>query len=171
MSLSSSSLQPVTVPLVGFTEDSVKVEGEITLPVMAGTSPCQSTVLMRFLVVRVPLAYNAILGRPGLNILNAVISIKCLLVRFPISEGVGEMREEQNLVQLCCHMAPSPRKVIVLLTSELLDPRESEKREESAEHLLTFPLGAKTVQIGELLPMEAKNQLLAFLQANSDIFA
>lgn len=83
-------------PLVGFTGDSVKVEGEITLPVIAGTPPCQSTVLIRFLIVRVSLAYNAILGRPGLNLLNAIISTKCLLVRFLTSNGIGEMRGEQN---------------------------------------------------------------------------
>ena len=62
MNLSHESLRYVTTPLMGFTGDSVRVEGEITLPVTAGMSPCQSTVFIKFLIVRIPLAYNAILG-------------------------------------------------------------------------------------------------------------
>ena len=62
MDLPFDSLRPVIAPLIGFTDDSVRVEGEITLHVTAGSLPCQSTVMMNFLVIRVLLVYNAILG-------------------------------------------------------------------------------------------------------------
>lgn len=51
MKLSPSTLQPVMAPLVDFIGDSVRVEGEITLPVTVGTSPCQSTIFIKFWVV------------------------------------------------------------------------------------------------------------------------
>ena len=80
MNLSHDQLKPVHTPLVGFTGDSVGVEGEITLPVTVGSPPRQSTVMMTFTVVKLPSPYNAILGRPGLNQLDAVIFTKRLLV-------------------------------------------------------------------------------------------
>lgn len=149
----------------------MRVEGEITLPVTAKTPPCQSTVFIKFLVVRVPLAYNAILGRPGLNILDAIISTRWLLVRFPTDRGVGEMRGERTLVPYCYHTA-SP--LTAPPAPEPLDPRDAEKRGEPVEHLLTFPLEedpTKTVRVGALLLSEARDRLLAFLRANSDVFA
>ena len=47
--------------LVGFTEDTVTVEGETTLSLIAGTEPQQSSILLTFTIIRVPSAYNAIL--------------------------------------------------------------------------------------------------------------
>lgn len=172
MSLSPGLLRPVTTPLMGFTGDSVRV-GEVTLSVTAGTEPHQSTVFIKFLAVRVPLAYNTILERLGLNLLYVVISTKRLLVRFSIIEGVGEMHGKQNPIPLCYHTALSPQETAPL-TPEPLDPRDSEKRGEPAEHLLTFPLEedpTRTVRVGALLSVKARDRLLAFLWTNADIFA
>ena len=43
------------------------VEGAITLLVTISAEPYQKTLRLTFLVVKVLLAYNAILGHPGLN--------------------------------------------------------------------------------------------------------
>ena len=80
MDLSNYRLREISTPLVGFTRDSVQVEGEITLPTTVGTSPRLSTVFLTYTVVRIPSAYNAILGRPGLNALWAIVSTYHLLV-------------------------------------------------------------------------------------------
>ena len=50
-------------------------------------------------VVRVPSAYNAILGRSGLNTLKAIVSTHHLLVCFLTKEGVGEIHGDQMVAQ------------------------------------------------------------------------
>ena len=99
--LSKYRLHEVSTLLIGFTDDSVQVEGEITLSTTIGTSPRLSTVFLTYTVVRIPSAYNAILGRPGLNALRAVVSTYHLLVRFPTKYGIGELRGDQQLAKHC----------------------------------------------------------------------
>ncbi|CAA0839390.1 Unknown protein, partial [Striga hermonthica] len=72
MKIGRERLRPVKTPLMGFTGETVEPEGIITLPLTAGDSPQQTTVMMDFLVVKVPSGYNVILGRPGLNKMKAI---------------------------------------------------------------------------------------------------
>ncbi|GAV77941.1 LOW QUALITY PROTEIN: hypothetical protein CFOL_v3_21409, partial [Cephalotus follicularis] len=67
----ADQLKPVKTPLVGFAGETIHPLGSINLSVVAGTAPCQSQVEMTFLVVDTPSPYNAIVGRPGLNLLEA----------------------------------------------------------------------------------------------------
>ena len=62
MATLGSHLRPICSPLIGFTGDAVPTEGMIALTVTAGQHPKQSRALVNFLVVKVPSAYNAILG-------------------------------------------------------------------------------------------------------------
>ncbi|GAV59867.1 LOW QUALITY PROTEIN: hypothetical protein CFOL_v3_03398, partial [Cephalotus follicularis] len=67
----ADQLKPVKTPLVGFTGETIHPLGSINLSVVAGTAPRQAQVEMTFLVVDTPSPYNAIIGRPGLNLLEA----------------------------------------------------------------------------------------------------
>ncbi|GAV92751.1 hypothetical protein CFOL_v3_36129, partial [Cephalotus follicularis] len=67
----ADQLKPVKTPLVGFAGETIHPLGSINLSVVAGTAPCQTQVEMTFLVVDTPSPYNAIVGRPGLNLLEA----------------------------------------------------------------------------------------------------
>ncbi|GAV59709.1 LOW QUALITY PROTEIN: hypothetical protein CFOL_v3_03240, partial [Cephalotus follicularis] len=53
-------------------------------------------VEMTFLVVDTPSPYNAIAGRPGLNLMEAIVSTRHLLMKFPTRFGVGEVRGDQQ---------------------------------------------------------------------------
>ncbi|GAV86962.1 hypothetical protein CFOL_v3_30388, partial [Cephalotus follicularis] len=64
-------LKPVKTPLVGFAGEIVHPLGSIDLSVVAGTAPRQTQVQMTFLVVETPSPYNSIIGRPGLNLMEA----------------------------------------------------------------------------------------------------
>ncbi|GAV66514.1 hypothetical protein CFOL_v3_10024, partial [Cephalotus follicularis] len=64
-------LKPVKTPLIGFAGEMVHPLGSIDLSVVAGTAPCQTQVQMTFLVVDTPSSYNAIIGRSGLNLMEA----------------------------------------------------------------------------------------------------
>ncbi|GAV75426.1 hypothetical protein CFOL_v3_18905, partial [Cephalotus follicularis] len=67
----ADQLKPVKTPLVGFTGETIHPLGSINLSVVAGTAPRQTQVEMTFLVVDTPSPYNAIIGLPGLNLLEA----------------------------------------------------------------------------------------------------
>lgn len=99
MDLPLIQLMPAPMPLIAFNGELVKVEGEITLPVMARTRSQQSIVFMTFTVVWVPSAYNAILEHPGMNQLDTVVSTKHLLVRFPTVLGIDEICGNQQLAR------------------------------------------------------------------------
>ncbi|GAV58506.1 hypothetical protein CFOL_v3_02039, partial [Cephalotus follicularis] len=64
-------LKPVKTPLIGFAGETIHPLRSIKLSVVAGMAPCQTQVEMTFLVVDTPSPYNAIIGRPGLNLLEA----------------------------------------------------------------------------------------------------
>ncbi|GAV82203.1 hypothetical protein CFOL_v3_25655, partial [Cephalotus follicularis] len=60
------------------------------------TAPRQIQVEMTFLVVDTPNPYNAIVGRPGLNLLEAIVSTRHILMKFPTRFGMGEVRGDQQ---------------------------------------------------------------------------
>jgi len=101
MSIGQGKLVPVKGPLVGFSGEQVLPIGSIDLPVMAGTSPQEKTVMVKFLVVEGRSAYNVILGRPALNDLGDVTSTPHLCMKFPTNSGVGVVRGDQRAARMC----------------------------------------------------------------------
>jgi hypothetical protein len=69
--------------------------------VTPGEFPRQKTIMVKFLVVDRPSAYNAILGRAALNELEAITSTAHLKMKFPTKEGVGEVRGDQWTARQC----------------------------------------------------------------------
>ncbi|GAV77957.1 hypothetical protein CFOL_v3_21425 [Cephalotus follicularis] len=64
---------------------------------------------MTFLVVDTPYPYNAIVGRPGLNLLEAIVSTRHLLMKFPTRFGMGEVRGDQQAARQCYKTAISDK--------------------------------------------------------------
>lgn len=62
MNLPRDRLLRTSSSLVEFFKDAILVEVVIILPVTAFQAPKQATVMLNFMVVRVPSAYNVILG-------------------------------------------------------------------------------------------------------------
>ena len=94
-------LRPFESPLISFSGDKVYPRGIVTLTVTAGLHPLQVTNKHNFLVVNSPLSYNVIIGRPTLNRWKAAASTYCLKVKFPIEQGVGEIKGDQVLAREC----------------------------------------------------------------------
>ncbi|GAV67515.1 hypothetical protein CFOL_v3_11020 [Cephalotus follicularis] len=97
----TDQVMAVKTPLVGFAGEMVHPLGSIDLSVVVGTAPHQTQVQMTFLVVDTPRPYNPIIGRPGLNLMKAIVSRRHLLVKFPTRFGVGEVRGDQQVVRQC----------------------------------------------------------------------
>ncbi|KAK3043870.1 hypothetical protein RJ639_000569 [Escallonia herrerae] len=62
MNIPTDRLRKMDAPLYGFSNHPVAAEGIIALPVAIGTPPAQANFMLDFVVVKVPSAYNAILG-------------------------------------------------------------------------------------------------------------
>ena len=88
-------------PLVGFTGDKIYPVGIVTLLITIGTYPKQVSKIVDFLVVDYPSTYNAIIGRPMLNRLQAVTSTYHLLIKFPTEHGIGEVKGDQIAAREC----------------------------------------------------------------------
>ncbi|KAK3005822.1 hypothetical protein RJ639_016969 [Escallonia herrerae] len=88
MNIPTDRLQKMDTPLYGFSNHPVTAKGIIALPVAIGTHPAQANFMLDFVVVKVPSAYNAILRRPALNQLQAVVSTYHLKMKFPTEHGI-----------------------------------------------------------------------------------
>lgn len=61
-----------------------------------GEPTLSQTHYVLFFVVKLPLSYNAILGRPMLYDCKAITSIRYLNIQFPTDRGVGFIRGRQE---------------------------------------------------------------------------
>ena len=75
----------------GKCDQSVIPEGTIELVVNLGEAPRMVTIVINFLVIKYPSAYNGIFGRLLLRALKAVTSIHCLTMKFPTTAGTSQV--------------------------------------------------------------------------------
>ncbi|KAK3043614.1 hypothetical protein RJ639_001676 [Escallonia herrerae] len=120
MNIPTDRLRKMDTPLYGFSNHPVAAEGIIALPVAIGTPPAQANFMLDFVVVKVPSAYNAILGRPALNQLQAVVSTYHLKMKFPTKHGIGEVKGDQTIARQCYVTSCRPKKAKKLDSEEIL---------------------------------------------------
>ncbi|KAL0295855.1 UNVERIFIED_CONTAM: hypothetical protein Sangu_3181000 [Sesamum angustifolium] len=85
-------LEKVNISLYRFAGEVVQPRGMILLPLMFGIRTPRKTCILKFLVVDVFSAYNAILGRPTLNAFQAIIPTYHMKIKFPALGGMGEVQ-------------------------------------------------------------------------------
>ena len=110
MKLDLKRLRPFKSPLVSFSGDKVYPKGIVTLTITVGIHLRQLTRQLDFLVVYCPLSYNVIIGRPTLNRWKAATSTYYLKVKFPIDNGVGEVKGDQVLARECYQVVLAAKK-------------------------------------------------------------
>ena len=89
------SLLRSTGPIYGFANQPINVKGLITLPIILGQGDNKVTIPIDFLVVDLPSAYNAIIGRPLMKQTSMVTAVYCLTVKFLTPTGVGYIKTDQ----------------------------------------------------------------------------
>ncbi|VFQ83189.1 unnamed protein product [Cuscuta campestris] len=145
LSLDRKDLRPLRTPLSGFTGDSIEAEGVITVPVIVGDGAHKAKLKMEFMVVSISCAHNMILGRPGLEDLECVISPYYLCMKFPTPSGIRVARGDQNLARPCyvriTKKLPRDETLVVHAQEEMrkLEARPKAKPAEEVEEVLLDP--------------------------------
>ncbi|VFQ67978.1 unnamed protein product [Cuscuta campestris] len=173
--LCRTQLEPLKTPLSGFTGDTVEAEGSIVLSVELGSGEKTVWKKMRFIVVDIKCVHNAILGRPCINKVGAVISMPHLCMKFHTPGGVGEVKGDQRNARECYARAVKKMtKGVNVISQEITKGETREKLEPEAETVeIELHLGdsSRMVRIGANLPEDLKEQITRVLQEYAGIFA
>ncbi|VFQ60552.1 unnamed protein product [Cuscuta campestris] len=173
--LCRTQLEPLKTPLSGFTGDTVEAEGFIVLPVELGSGEKTVWKKMRFIVVDIKCVHNAILGRPGINMVGAVISMPHLCMKFHTPGGVGEVKGDQRNARECYARAVKKMtKGVNVISQEITKGETREKLEPEAETVeieLHPGDSSRMVRIGANLSEDLKAQITRVLQEYASIFA
>ena len=94
---------------------------------------------LTFLIVKIPSAYNTILGQLGLNVLRAVVLTYHMLVQFLTRFDVGEMRGDQMMARQCFLIALKMKELARNQPTKIFD-QELESEDEKIEGELKEPL-------------------------------
>ncbi|XP_022877090.1 uncharacterized protein LOC111395342 [Olea europaea var. sylvestris] len=125
-----------------------------------------------FQVVRVSMAYNAILGRPLLNKIKVIMSTFHLAMKFPTSNGVGVVREDQAAARQCYVASVREINNDVMQISRTEPKIGQQVRLAPVEELMEIELKHdKKVTIGRDLDVTLKTELIGCLSRNIDVFA
>ena len=97
LGLKNEDLSKYDTPLVGFNGQMVVPEGQISLPVnMEGKE-----VMVTFIVVNSFSPYTAILGRPWIHAMEAVLSTLHVKVKFHTEYSIATVRGNQQVARQC----------------------------------------------------------------------
>ncbi|GMN60600.1 hypothetical protein TIFTF001_029691 [Ficus carica] len=124
LKIESAALTPARTPLYRFSGECVRTAGTVSLLVTIGDGPERVTRMVEFIIVDRPSVYNAILGRPTLNAIKAVVCTYHLAMKFPTEGVIGVFRGNQKGARKCymeavnkvCRKAPAPITVAALFT-------------------------------------------------------
>ncbi|VFQ77719.1 unnamed protein product [Cuscuta campestris] len=172
-------LSPIKTPLTGFTGDSIEPEGVITLPVEIGDTKATRKLDMEFVVVGIISSINIILGRPGLEDLECVISPRHLCIKFPTPHGIGIARGSQR-VSRAWYLKATKQPVkydtqVGEVTAQLLRAEEKRPRVEVAGDIEEVELEPCTpgrfVRIGKGLGAELRSRVISVLRRFRRVFA
>ncbi|VFQ94437.1 unnamed protein product [Cuscuta campestris] len=179
LGLTRDELSPIKTPLTGFTGDSIEPEGVITLPVEIGDTKATRKLDMEFVVVGIISNTNIILGRPGLEDLECVISPRHLRIKFPTPHGVGIARGSQR-VSRAWYLKATKQPVkydsqVGEVTAQLLRAEEKRPRVEVAGDIEEVELEpgtpGKLVRIGKGLGAELRSRVISVLRRFRKVFA
>ena len=93
----------------------VQPVGTISLSVVVGAYPRQITKNVKFLMVDCSSSYNAIIGKPTLNIWKAITSTYHLSVKFPTEHGIGQAQGDQLAARECYFV-----KIIIVIIVQVI---------------------------------------------------
>ena len=119
MGIRREKLEPINANLRGFSGERVLPLGSIQLVLTLGDPLCQATMVIRFLIVDAPSAYNMLLGRPSLNVKRVILSAYHMVIKFSTMNGVGMVRGDQCVAKECYSVSMKQKAVGSIYMDEL----------------------------------------------------
>ncbi|XP_021863678.2 uncharacterized protein [Spinacia oleracea] len=99
-------VKPVNYPVIGFTGATVIPEGIVSLPVQIGQGKDIKDIMVDFMIVKFPAAYNVILGRPFIHDAGTVVSTYHLTMMYTTNDGrSAKVKGSQEQAKKCYHTA------------------------------------------------------------------
>ena len=162
MGLAESDMIKKSTILVGFSGETKKTVGEITLPTYAqGVN-----ILTKFLIIECDSTYNIIMGRPWIHDLQVVPSTFYQVLKFPTPWGVQKIRGDQATARECYKTCMKPTVQHEAQTTPSPVMTGPEKLTE-----VSLDTGDKKVLIGDDLSPTIESHLVDFLTTRLDAFA
>ncbi|KAK4381315.1 hypothetical protein Sango_2979600 [Sesamum angolense] len=183
MDLGNLQLKLVNTPLVGFGGSEVLSKGTIDLPIAIREEPTRRICMIQFLVVDSPFAYNVVVGQPGLNMFQVVVSTYYVKMKFSTKGGIGELKCDQREARRCYNLSmknPDAEKIIEKIKvgeqgggNKELKKMKRERIEPIEGHKDRVATGRtrKTTRIGSQMTPELETLTIEFLKKNNDMFA
>ncbi|XP_021713582.1 uncharacterized protein LOC110681765 [Chenopodium quinoa] len=193
MRIGRKYLTPVSYPVIGFNGSTVRPEGSIVLQVRMGEGPAVRDVMAEFLVIDVPSAYNAIVGRPLIHDMQAVVSTYHLTMVYVSNAGTTErVRGSQTMARECyvsalkqpgrqptCEQTPAKRERIPSthdLAMENFDTRPVTAPRpslggETVKIELQHGVPGRLVRVGSDIDVDTRCYLVELLRESVDVFA
>ena len=179
--LKEEDMVPFREQIIGFSGERVSTKGHIDLVTMFGRGSATKKIKIRYLVVDACTSYNALLERSSLNKSGAIVSTPHLAMKFPAEKGeIATIYVNQRDARECYAMGlkmtlkkdrEDGRNMVAMVD---LDPRMNDERLEPKEETTSIVLGEDEKQctyIGESMPEDLLNKLIAILRRNKDLFA
>ncbi|KAK2998712.1 hypothetical protein RJ639_022649 [Escallonia herrerae] len=162
----SKKQKTASVPAISFFDEDLK---DVKTP-----HDDQLVVTIKAGNFEVPSAYNAILGRPALNQLQAMVSTYHLKMKFPIENEIGEVKGDQPTARQCYVTSCRSKNKEALIIEDLREDTKMQ-RGEPVKNLISIEVYPgdedKTVQIGSNLKEDTKLELVNLLRTYADVFA
>ncbi|CAL8992283.1 unnamed protein product [Prunus brigantina] len=196
LGIDRQNLNKEITPLLSFSGDVVEPIGSIQLPLAIGSGQRRAFIYTHFLVVDCPTAYNAIIGKPALTRMKAILSPHMLLLKFPCHSGIGQVRGDQLSARVCYVSSTTetanqmPRRgmpeTLAVTHLSLLngkggtdrpdDPRDDNATPqaqpvEELEIISISDTQDRQVRIGTSLSPSLRTKFITFFRANSEVFA
>ena len=123
LQLSPDQLRPYTGCLYGFDGDQVEMRGHIESRTTFMDDTTSRTTSICYLVVNALLAYNILLGRPALNRIGAVASMRPMKMKLPSLEGTMiTIKSNQKEAKKCYENSLKTKRGVFAVTTQ--PPRE-----------------------------------------------
>lgn len=114
MGIVNSRLILIKMKLIRIKERSVLIESALEIPITIGIYSMCKILKQTFIVIKMHLACNFIIGRPLLNGINAYISTIYLSMKFSIEKGVAAIKRNQMASRRCTSICLKGKKIMLV---------------------------------------------------------
>jgi len=179
LQLSPDPLRPYDGCLFGFVGDQVEVRGHVELRTTFSYGTSFRTINIRYLAFNVVSAYNILLSRPSLNMLDDVASKRHMKMKLSSLEGrVIVINSDQKATRKCYENSLKNNRGVCVVAAQAQGPDEttraevaSERRPEPIGEVQEKDIKGKKLKLGSSLGQKMQDQIVEVIARHLNTFA